>query len=111
VRVFAKYSGDLVSLVRIWSRSWESRGWEPRLLSAKEIEEAGSVKRAIEARGGGRLTHLLVINFSHDPDGDSRGPVRIGRRRWKTAGLVRFPGGTTEADIIGCGRELILVCP
>jgi len=107
VKVFAAYSEQRAPLVRVWMESWSSRGWTPQLLSAKELVEHGSLRRAVEARGGGVLADVLVINFSYPT---RRQPllraVRFGRAGWERAPLVRFPRGVTEEEIRDCGRVL-----
>ena len=107
-RVFAVFESSKVALVRVWIDSWAARGWSPQLISPREIEEAGSVPQALRRRArGGAVTDLLAINFSGRPR-DSLRAVRLGRRGWQSAPVVRFPAGTSEADVFSCGRKLCL---
>ncbi len=107
MKVFAVFSEDTVELVRLWSDSWRSRGWHPRLISEKEIEEAGSVRKAVKLRGGGILVDVMVINFDYPVRNCPRlRAVRHGKPGWDEAPLVRFSKGTTEQAIRDCGRSL-----
>lgn len=105
--VFARYQPAAAGIVRVWKESWEKRGWTPRLLSAREIKEAGTKAQAIRRRGGGRLVSLGAINFSF------QAPQRIAPRvvahkspGWQTASVVLFPRTALAGDIQECGRCL-----
>ena len=107
MKVFAVYSERKTPLVRVWMESWGKQGWVPQLLSAKEIAEHGSPRRAAEKRGGGVLADVLVINFSHPPRRRAGlRAARFGKPGWLQAPLVRFSFGTTEEEVRGCGRAL-----
>jgi hypothetical protein len=106
-KVFAAYSREKVGLVRVWMESWERRGWRPQLLSVKEIQGAGSVRKAAEDRGGGVLADLLIINFGFwSRDRAPLRSTRINRAGWESAALVRFSPGASETEIRECGRCL-----
>lgn len=106
--VFAAFSESKASLASLWIRSWEARGWAARILSAREVQEAGNVRKAVvrRSRASFLLSDLQVINFSLPA---KRGPafraVRFGKRGWKTAGLVRF---SSVGEVYACGRPLCL---
>jgi hypothetical protein len=103
--VFSELESDFVSL---WIRSWEARGWTARILSAREIQEAGSAWEAVwKRRGhGGPIVDLQTINFSLPAKkGQKLRAVRFGKRGWKTAGLVRF---SSVGEVYACGRALCL---
>jgi hypothetical protein len=110
-QIFAVFSSAEAHLVRLWVDSWHARGWEPQLISAKEIEEHGSAKEAARQRGGPKaaLVSLGVLNFNC-PVTAARPlrPVRYGKRGWRSAGLVRFHADMTEDRLAGCGRTLCL---
>ena len=104
--VFSELESDFVSL---WIRSWEARGWTARILSAREIQEAGGPWEAVCRRrrtSGGHLVDLQTINFSLPAKkGQKLRAVRFGKRGWKTAGLVRF---SSVDEIFACERVLCL---
>jgi len=105
--IFALFEASKIPLVRIWVDSWQARGWSPALISPREVEEAGSFRKAVAHRRGNAMSDLSEINFSGSPRGPLRS-VRFGKKGWLTAPLVRFPTGTTEAEIYSCGRKLCL---
>jgi hypothetical protein len=101
MKVFADYEESEAPLLRVWVRSWTARGWEPRLLSYPPTRFHPQMKP-------GTFLKVLprVINFSFRPS--RKGLPRVigyGKRGWKTAALVRFPAGTTEDQVLTCGRE------
>lgn len=98
-QVFAPFSARSVALVKAWAESWTAYGWTPRLLSAREIREAGSRARAVEARGGGFLVDGLTFNYGLRPGSRKTAIVGQGRRGWRGSKLVRFPEGSTEDQI------------
>jgi hypothetical protein len=107
MKVFAAFSLPKAGLVRVWMQSWEARGWQPRLVSEREVREYVTVRRAIKARGGGHLTDLRVINFSCTPRGRAHRKLsKFGRPGWELADLVGFPEDSTEQSIRDCGRPV-----
>jgi len=114
--VFAVFSEAQADLVSTWIASWEARGWQTRLLSTREVQEAGgdAVKamrcRCVRLRAShARLTDLLTINFALSAKRPGKWRlVRLNRRGWKTSPLVKFPPGTTRNTIFNCGRQLWL---
>lgn len=105
--VFAPYQSAAVGLARVWSESWAARGWDPKLISAREIKEFATKERAARRRGGGRMSDLRVINFSFPAPGRRRAKItNYGRRGWEDAALVRFPASASEVEVRGCGRCL-----
>lgn len=105
MKVFAVFSEGKAGLVKVWARSWESRGWAARLISRGEILRHRSARAAVRARGGGVLVDLEVINFSHRRNHRPR-TVVWGRPGWMSAPLVRFPGNATTEVVAQCGRAL-----
>ena len=106
--VFAAFSESKAELVSLWIRSWEARGWKARILSIREIEEAGDLGKAVWKRlpRGGRIVDLRTINFSLPAKKDQNlRAIRFGKRGWKTAGLVRF---SSVGEVYACGRPLCL---
>jgi hypothetical protein len=107
--VFAVFSEPKAALVSLWIRSWEARGWKARILSAREIQEAGSARQAIirrRCRYASLLVDLQTINFSQPPKaGLKLRATRFGKWGWKTAGLVRF---SSVGEVYACGRPLCL---
>ena len=110
-QIFAVFTTAEAHLVRLWVDSWTARGWQPQVISAKEVGEFGSAKEAARRRGGPKasLVSLCVLNFNC-PVTAARPlrPVRYGKRGWLSAGLVRFPDDMTEDRLAGCGRTLCL---
>ena len=106
--VFAIFSEPKAALASLWIRSWEARGWAARILSAREVQEAGSVRKAVVRRNRASflISDLQVINFSLPA---KRGPafraIWFGKRGWKTARLVRF---SSVGEVYACGRPLCL---
>src|SRR6266581_6570867 len=95
VKVFTDYSDKSAHLLRVWVRSWSTRGWEPRLIFQKSTNPGRSPK--VSSR---------VINFSLRPCNRFQNAVKHGTREWKKAPLVEFPPGVTEDFILNCGRAL-----
>lgn len=107
MRVFASYSERSAPLIRVWAESWALRGWNPKIISAKELDEVGPLKVSAKARGGGLLSDVLVINFGFPVRGRRAcRAIRYGGRGWLQAPLVRFPAGTSEDTVRNCGRDL-----
>jgi hypothetical protein len=111
-QIFAVFTQAEAHLVRLWVDSWAARGWAPQLISAKEVEEMGSARRAAVRRcsvADAQVVPLCVLNFNC-PVTAKRPlrPVRYGKRGWLSAGLVRFPVDMTEDRLAGCGRTLCL---
>lgn len=107
MKVFAEYSSGKAGLIRVWAQSWEAAGWEPQLLSEREVLDAGSARLAAKARGGGLLVDICTINFGlrfRSPA--SRRAVVFGKRGWADANLVKFPADFTEQQVWDCGRKL-----
>ena len=103
-RVFAVYDSNKLDLIRVWTRSWEARGWEPRLLTPREVK-LHSIDKLIREKGGGFLYELSVVNFSWDC-GTSPAPrciARYGKRGWESAKLVKFE---SEQQVLDCGRAI-----
>jgi hypothetical protein len=110
-QIFAVFTQAEAHLVRLWVDSWAARGWAPQLISAKEVEECGSPKRAAQRRGGPRaeVVPLCTLNFGCPVSAKHPlRPARYGKRGWLSAGLVRFPVDMTEDRLAGCGRTLCL---
>lgn len=107
MKVFAVFSERKAGLVKVWADSWESRGWTPQLLSAREIEIHGSPRAAARARGGGLVGDIRVINFAYPV---RRRPRRrivwFGKPGWQTAALVRFRSDCSGSQVLECGRPL-----
>jgi hypothetical protein len=106
--VFAVFSEPKAALASLWIRSWEARGWAARMLSAREVAEAGSARQAIQrrCRRVAPLVDLQTINFAFlVKKGQKLRAVRFGKRGWKTAGLVRF---SSVGEVYACGRPLCL---
>lgn len=114
--VFAVFSEPQAGLVNTWLASWRARGWQTRLLSSREVKEAGGdAVKAMRRRcirqhlTRAKLSDLLTFNFDLPPKRFSRWRVvRHSRRGWKTSPLVRFPEGTTRDMVFNCGRSLCL---
>jgi hypothetical protein len=107
MKLFAEYSERKVGLVRVWMKSWTARGWEPQLLSRKEVLEAGNPQKAARARGGGAVGDASVINYGYRARKGAAPRVKqFGKPGWESADLVRFPAGATESQVLECGRCL-----
>jgi len=86
--VIARYCEADLPLARIWLRSWKARGWKTGIRFDTGIS-------------------FRIINFSHRLRDRGRPKAKkYGTRGWLNAPLVKFPPGTTEADVINCGRPL-----
>jgi len=109
-QIFAVFTTAEAHLVRLWVDSWQARGWEPQIISAKEVGDFGSALCAAKHRGGPRaqVVPLCVLNFDLHASSGALRAVRYGKRGWLTAPLVRFPVDMTESRIAGCGRPLCL---
>jgi hypothetical protein len=102
--VYAVFEESKAVFVSTWISSWEARGWTARILSAREVEEAGDIRKAARWRGNGPVVDLATINFSLPAKrGAKMRTVSFGKRGWTTAGLVRFHN---SGDIFLCGRTL-----
>lgn len=89
MKIFTTLALGQGALMRVWCRSWESRGWETRLRSDKAER--------------GRDVKVNIINFSFKPGQRWPRVVKFGRPGWKLAALVRFD---TEDQVLNCGRPL-----
>lgn len=77
------------------------------MISDKELAQWGTPKAAANARGGGIVVDVRVINFSYPSRRHPRKRiVQAGKAGWLSAPLVRFPVGVTEEAIRECGRKL-----
>lgn len=109
MKIFAVYTPAVSHLVGIWLQSWTQHGWEPRLITEREVLEHGSVNAAVKHRLGRIHTDCTVINFDFDcPRGYPRRlrAVAWGSPSWDKARLVRFPENISEEGILRCGRSL-----
>lgn len=90
--VLAKFCEKDLPTARVWLRSWKARGWRTGIRFSK------------------KGVSLRLINFSMAPTRRGEVPTfrskSFGVRGWKTAALVKFPLGTTEEEVLNCGREL-----
>jgi hypothetical protein len=109
------------SILRLWVRSWESRGWTPRILTVKNAAkhpQYASLKDdprelprlAAEAAGVKWLMPVHAINFSFTPSQYRKSGAPSVRHfhsvGWDIAGVVDFPN-VHDPDIIEhCGRPL-----
>jgi hypothetical protein len=110
-QIFSAFTAVEAHFVRLWVDSWAARGWEPQILSAKEVAACGSVKQAAIRRGGkhAEVAPLCALNFNCPVTAKKPlRPVRYGKRGWLSAGLVRFPVDMTEDRMADCGRTLCL---
>jgi hypothetical protein len=89
-RIIAKYAEKDIALARVWFRSWKARGWRTGV------------------RLGGSGISFRVINFGLARRGapEKNKSKKLGARGWLTSPLVKFPPGSTEDDVLNCGREL-----
>lgn len=89
MKIFSQWDpdGDARQAERcaLWVRSWRARGWEPRILTARD-------------KGRKILTHFGCINFALQSDGKVQ-PVRAGAAGWETAAVVDF-GPDVSPDTI-----------
>jgi hypothetical protein len=110
MRILTVYSPAEAGLYRVWERSWRSRGFEPGIISAKEIQKRGSSRAAAKARRSRLPVHPpRLINFSLTKGKVRRqrfSYARFGSSGWEKAPVVLFPEGTTEAQILNCGRRV-----
>lgn len=96
MKVFTLYSSAFANSLRLWIKNWESKGFEPKLISLRELEDS-TLKQIVRRRGGGILVRLGSFNLSH-----KRGRVkfaRYGARGWQKAPVVVFPPRTEPAFI------------
>jgi hypothetical protein len=94
--VFTHWKGSNPTLLRVWARSWESRGWKPRLLTTRNPRPPA----------GAFVVPCSAINFSRRP---KRGPLPVsvfGEPGWDSAPVVLFPADSTEDAVLNCGRPL-----
>lgn len=98
MNVFTVYSPDRAPSLRLWVRSWQTQGYTPRLVGAREAETP--IKRVMRRRGGGIFVEPGVFNLGH-----RRGPVKVrkyGTRGWHKSKAVFFPTETPEEVILKC---------
>lgn len=102
--VYTLFSAKHAAILRLWSLSWERRGWETRLLTPRDIVKYGSVKRAMKTRKG-LFVDPTVINFDFRPRRKTKLPriVKSSTRHWDVMPLVKFP---TEGEVLRCGRAI-----
>lgn len=86
--IFTMFSPGQGGLVRVWDRSWSSRGWTTRIG---------------EAPKNSWKVFVNVINFSLAPGKDRPRVTRYGRPGWEKAALVWFE---SEDDALNCGRKI-----
>ncbi len=101
MNVFTLYNPATAGLLRLWALSWQRQGWKTRLLSARDLKKAGSLKRAIPK---GQLFVLpTAINFGFPPRKNKK--IRIAKfpaKGWERAPVVQF---TREFEVLNCGRH------
>lgn len=116
--VYTLFSPKHAHMLRLWSLSWERRGWTTRLLTPRDVEKHGSVARAMKGRAG-IFVPPTVINFSMAAPKRGQLPVirgypvkagkiapkvtGFGKRHWDTMPLVSFK---REFEVLNCGRPL-----
>jgi hypothetical protein len=111
---------------RLWELTWRRRGWEPRILTARQAKRNPKYSRvalhhdtlyfmelALESAGGKWICSPRTINFSLAPPKDldkwlrSRVTARLlqgyNRPGWQKSPLVFFE---LAADVLTCGRPL-----
>ncbi len=98
MKVFIVYERGGPLVLRVSARSWESRGWTIRLLLPGALPPTNGI-----------VINPRLVNYGIRPrewDRLKRSTRKFGTRGWKTSRLVQFPVGTTDTDILECGRSL-----
>jgi hypothetical protein len=96
MKVFARYEPGHAGVFRLWFRGWKARGWTPKLVNDR--------KRI--GRPGGLTVSMWDMNFSARKKEAWALRADYGAPGWESAPIVTFPPGTTEDDILKCGRAL-----
>lgn len=101
MKVYTVFKPQFAGLLRLWAMSWERRGWKTRILTPRDIQKHGSVKRAA---GDHLFVPPTAINFSFRPPRRKPRRVRLGKfgaRHWEDLPVVLFD---REYDVLNCGR-------
>lgn len=91
MQILTVYSPEDSGFYRLWERSWRLRGWEPGIITPKEIFRYKTPKAAAKARGATLIISPRMINlsFKRPRKTPTRIPfVRRGSPGWEKASVV-----------------------
>lgn len=106
-------------LIRLWCKSWEARGWTPRILTVRNAQKHPRFKQAHPddycylafelVRGKSKmLVPSYEINFGYTPrdwNTRSRNISFFPSQGWEEASCVLFENCAPEV-ILNCGRKI-----
>lgn len=109
------------TILRLWVRSWEARGWKPKILTVQNASRHPQYEKlkadprelprlAAESVGVKWITPWHAINFSFKPrDFKKFGSPKIihfHSAGWESSAVVDFPNVHDPDVIEHCGRPL-----